>query len=82
MDGGIISLKYNSLFSRLNIERVGSDLKKLMITDQARDRFLIANRLNRRTRAVDEGILAVNNRLSDADLIGSRRHVSINGKWM
>ena len=61
----------------MNIERVGSDLKKLMITDQARDRFLIANRLNRRTRAVDEGILAVNNRLSDADLIGSRRHVSI-----
>ena len=58
-------------FFRLNIERVGDDMKKLVVSSESRKDFLTAHDLNRRATENEEP----KSKLSDHYLLGSRRKV-------
>ena len=60
-----------SFFFRLNIERVGDDMKKLVVSSESRKDFLTAHDLNRRATENEEP----KSKLSDHYLLGSRRKV-------
>ena len=61
-----------SLLHRLNVERVGEDMGKLVVSSESREAFITAHDLNRRATENEE----VNSKLSDHYLVGSRRKVA------